>query len=37
MMIDPLLVPCQAVWQRYGSENPEKLSALASQLKDYFK
>ena len=37
MMIDPLLAPCQAVWQRYGSENPEKLSALASQLKDYFR
>ena len=37
MMIHPLLVPCQDIWQRYGNANPEHLAALAAQLKDYFK
>lgn len=36
IMIDPLLVPCEDVWQRYGNGNPQKLAALAAQLKDYF-
>ena len=37
MMISPILVPCQQVWQRFGNDNPEKLSALAAQMKEYFK
>ncbi|WP_077196840.1 hypothetical protein [Prevotella ihumii] len=36
-MISPLLLPCRAIWDRYGNENPTKLSALAAQLRDYFK
>lgn len=36
-MISPLLMPCQEVWNRFGNDNPEKLSALAAQLKEYFK
>ena len=37
MMISPILVPCQQVWQRFGNNNPEKLAALAAQMKEYFK
>lgn len=37
LMINPLLLPCQDIWNRYGNDNPEKLSALAAQLRDYFK
>lgn len=33
----PLLLPCQAVWQRYGNNDTEALVALAGQLTDYFK
>jgi len=36
-MISPLLVPCQNVWNRFGNGNPEKLSSLAAQLREYFK
>ncbi len=31
-----LVEPCQEVWQRFGDENPVKLSAFAAQLKEYF-
>lgn len=37
LMISPLLLPCQNVWNRYGNDNLEKLSAIAAQLRDYFK
>lgn len=37
MMIHPLLTPCMEIWQRYGNESPEKLAALAAQLKEYWK
>lgn len=37
LMISPLLLPCQEIWNRYGNDNPEKLSALAAQLHDYFR
>ncbi|HEY9550943.1 MAG TPA: hypothetical protein VIQ97_01540 [Prevotella sp.] len=37
LMIHPLLPACQDVWQRFGNDNPEKLAALAAQLKEYFK
>lgn len=36
IMIHPLLVPCQEIWQRFGNESPERLAALAGQLKAYF-
>lgn len=37
LMIDPLLLPCQEIWNRYGNDAPDKLAALAAQLRDYFK
>ena len=37
LMITPLLLPCQDIWNRYGNDNPDRLSALAAQLKDYFR
>ena len=37
IMIHPLLTPCMKVWKRFGNESPEKLAALAAQLKDYWK
>ena len=32
-----LLDACQQVWKRFGNEDPEKIAALAAQLKDYWK
>lgn len=37
LMISPLLPYCQDIWNRYGNDNPEKLSALAAQLREFFK
>lgn len=37
IMLTPLMAPCQHIWQRFGNDSPEKLSALAAQLKEYFK
>lgn len=37
MMVSEFLLPCQQVWQRFGNDNPEQLTALAAQLKAYFK
>lgn len=37
LLISPLLPPCQEIWNRYGNDNPQKLSALAAQLRDYFR
>ena len=37
MIISPILIPRQQVWQRFGNNNPEKLAALAAQMKEYFK
>lgn len=37
LMISPLLLPCQEVWNRYGNDNPNKLSSLAAQLHEYFR
>jgi hypothetical protein len=34
---DPLLLPCQQVWRRYGNANTEDLASYAEQLKEYFK
>lgn len=36
MIFSCLLGPCQKVWQRFGNDNPEELSALAGQLIEYF-
>ena len=36
-IINPLLVECQKIWNRFGNMEPEKLEAFANQLKDYFK
>ena len=33
----PLLLTCQQIWNRFGNDNPQKLAALAAQLKEYFK
>lgn len=32
----PLADACQEIWKDYGNEDPEKLAALAAQLKEYF-
>jgi hypothetical protein len=37
IMLTPLMVPCQKMWQRFGNDSPEKLYALAAQMKEYFK
>jgi hypothetical protein len=37
IMIDPLLFPCQEVWNRYGNADSVKLEALSAQLKEYFR
>lgn len=37
IMIHPLMVPCMQIWKRMAGESPEKLSALAAQLKEYWK
>jgi hypothetical protein len=37
VVLNPLLGPCQQIWQRFGNDNPEKLAAQAAQLKEYFK
>jgi len=34
---NPLLLPCQNVWQRYGNGDTDELATLASQLAAYFK
>lgn len=36
LIVSPLLTPCMKIWRRYGNEDPEKLAALAAQLKEYF-
>ena len=34
---NPLLLPCQSVWQRYGNGDTEALATLADQLKEYYR
>lgn len=36
MIVSPLLLPCQQVWQRFGNHEPTELEAYAEQLKEYF-
>ena len=35
--LSPLHEPCMQVWKRFGNDNPEKLTALAAQIKYYWK
>ena len=37
MVLSPLLLPCQQVWQRFGNHEPTEVEAYAEQLSDYFK
>lgn len=34
--VSDLVGPCQEIWERFGADQPEKLSAFAAQLKEYF-
>lgn len=35
--IPALYHDCEAVWNRYGNDDPEKLAAIVAQLKEYYK
>ena len=36
-LVDNALIgPCAQIWQRFGNDSPERLAALAAQLKEYF-
>lgn len=37
LVFNPLFLPCQQVWRRFGNSNPEDLASYASQLKEYFR
>ena len=37
VIVNPLLSPCQQIWQRYGNVDTRQLASYAEQLKDYFK
>ena len=37
MVLSPLLLPCQQVWQRFGNHEPTEVEAYAEQLSEYFK
>lgn len=37
MVISPLLLPCQQMWQRFGNHELSELQAFASELQEYFK
>ena len=37
LMISPLLLPCQNIWDRYGHAETKKRSTLAKELHHYFK
>ena len=36
MVISPLLLPCQQMWQRFGNHEPTELQTFAEELKEYF-
>jgi hypothetical protein len=36
MVISPLLLPCQQMWQRFGNHEPTELHTYAEELKEYF-
>jgi hypothetical protein len=35
--LSPLLAPCQQVWQRMASKEPEQVNAIAKELEEFFK
>ena len=37
VVLSPILLPCQQVWQRYGNADTMQLASFAEQLKEYFK
>ena len=37
VLFSPLMIPCQAVWNRYGNGDTEALAALASELMEYYR
>lgn len=37
VVLSDLLLPCQQIWQRYGTMEPHVLAAYAEELKEYFK
>jgi hypothetical protein len=37
VLFNPLMLPCQSIWQRYGNDSTEVLAALAEQLKEYYR
>lgn len=37
MIISPLLLPCQQMWQRFGNHEPEELREYTDKLQDYFR
>jgi hypothetical protein len=36
LILSPLLLPCQQIWQRFGNHEPTEIAAFADQLKEYF-
>lgn len=37
MVVSPLLLPCQQMWQRFGNNDPTELQTFAEELQEYFK
>ena len=37
VMFNPLFLPCQQIWRRFGNANTEDLASYANQLKEYYK
>ena len=37
LIISPLLLPCQNIWDRYGNTNTKELSALTEELCHYYR
>ena len=37
VMLSPLLLPCQQMWQRFGNDDPKQLADYAKELAVYFK
>jgi len=37
IVISPLMLPCQQMWQRFGNHEPEELQEYAEKLSEYFK
>ena len=37
MVVSPLLLPCQQMWQRFGNHEPDELQIYAEELEEYFR